>query len=67
MTEAEACVYLKKKKGILKRGKKQKVLLCREGCTDPFSVLNYKSAPTNFLIVPTAAVLLSPVYFSLEI
>lgn len=35
--------------------------------TDPFSMLNYKSAPTNFLIVPTAAVLLSPVYFSLKI
>lgn len=30
-------------------------------------MLNYKSALTNFLIAPAAAVLLSPVYFSLKI
>ena len=33
MTEAEKCVYFREKKikGILKRGKKRKVLVCREG------------------------------------
>lgn len=66
MTEAEVCVYFKTK-GILKRGKSERCLGTERDRTDPLSTLNYKSAPTNFLIVPTAAVLLSPVYFSLKI
>lgn len=55
------------KNGIWKEAKSKRYLYAGRDHPDPFSVLNYKAAPTNFLIVPTAAVLLSPVYFSLKI
>lgn len=60
------CLF-KKKKRIWKEAKSKRYLYAGKDHPDPFSVLNYKSALTNFLIVPTAAVLLSPVYFSLKI
>lgn len=49
-----------------KEAKSKRYLLAGRDRTDPLPMLNYKSAPTNFLIVPTAAVLMSPV-FSLKI
>ena len=61
------CLFQKKKKEFWKEAQSERYSYAKMDHTDPFSMLNYKSAPTNFLIVPTAAVLLSPVYFSLKI
>lgn len=65
----KVCLFLgkKNKRNFEKRRKNERYLYAGRDHTDPFSMLNYKSAPTNFLIVPTAAVLLSRVYFSLKI
>lgn len=59
------CLFFKNR--IWKEAKSERYLYSGRDHPEPFSGLNYKSAPANFLIVLTAAVLLSPVYFSLEI